>query len=353
MRKKGFTLIELLAVIVILAIIALIATPIILGIINDAKEESNKRSVELYANEVKNAVVTHQMKNNESITGTYDITPEGNICLAKNEFGDCIEELKIQVDGTKLTSGTVTIYKDGNIYIKGGKLNGSDEECNYGKTPCTLNDVDKDGKASLSDIITCGTENFYVMYNENEEITMLSKYNLHVGYSYYSDGTINNGVNVELENPTGIQNELAKGLLDDYTSIGGVAFSSTNYWETGNYSPAGNSLYKYVYDNNSTIYNYVNNYENYLIGIGISTAKATLISYEEIMDLKENKGNPQWLYVTCYWTGSASDDKFIHCVCPGGVKISNYNSRSMVNDRYYYHYDTGIRPVITISSFEI
>ena len=35
MNKKGFTLIELLAVIVILAIIALIATPIILGIIND------------------------------------------------------------------------------------------------------------------------------------------------------------------------------------------------------------------------------------------------------------------------------------------------------------------------------
>ena len=33
MRKSGFTLIELLAVIVILAIIALIATPIILGIV--------------------------------------------------------------------------------------------------------------------------------------------------------------------------------------------------------------------------------------------------------------------------------------------------------------------------------
>ena len=37
--KKGFTLIELLAVIVILAIIALIATPIILGIVEDARKE--------------------------------------------------------------------------------------------------------------------------------------------------------------------------------------------------------------------------------------------------------------------------------------------------------------------------
>ena len=41
MNSKGFTLIELLAVIVILAIIALIATPIVLGIINDSKESSN------------------------------------------------------------------------------------------------------------------------------------------------------------------------------------------------------------------------------------------------------------------------------------------------------------------------
>ena len=36
--KKGFTLIELLAVIVILAIIALIATPIVLDIIDSSKK---------------------------------------------------------------------------------------------------------------------------------------------------------------------------------------------------------------------------------------------------------------------------------------------------------------------------
>ena len=47
MKNKGFTLIELLAVIVILAIIALIATPIILGIINDARTQAKKRSAEL------------------------------------------------------------------------------------------------------------------------------------------------------------------------------------------------------------------------------------------------------------------------------------------------------------------
>ena len=43
-KKKGFTLIELLAVIVILAVIALIATPLIMNVINDAKKNSFKDS---------------------------------------------------------------------------------------------------------------------------------------------------------------------------------------------------------------------------------------------------------------------------------------------------------------------
>ena len=48
MNKKGFTLIELLAVIVVLAIIALIATPIVMNVITKAQEGANKRSVEGY-----------------------------------------------------------------------------------------------------------------------------------------------------------------------------------------------------------------------------------------------------------------------------------------------------------------
>ena len=44
-NKKGFTLIELLAVIVILAIIALIATPIVLNIITKARNSAAADSV--------------------------------------------------------------------------------------------------------------------------------------------------------------------------------------------------------------------------------------------------------------------------------------------------------------------
>jgi len=45
MKRKGFTLIELLAVIIILAVIALIATPIVLNVVNEAKKQANKNSV--------------------------------------------------------------------------------------------------------------------------------------------------------------------------------------------------------------------------------------------------------------------------------------------------------------------
>ncbi len=44
MKQKGFTLIELLAVIVILAVIALIATPLIMGVITDAKKNAFRDS---------------------------------------------------------------------------------------------------------------------------------------------------------------------------------------------------------------------------------------------------------------------------------------------------------------------
>ena len=55
--KRGFTLIELLAVIIILAVIAIIATPIILNVVNDAKESARKSSVLGYADAVRLTIV--------------------------------------------------------------------------------------------------------------------------------------------------------------------------------------------------------------------------------------------------------------------------------------------------------
>ena len=68
--KKGFTLIELLAVIIVLAIVALIATPIIMNVIDDSKESANLRSVEGYAEAVR------QNYFNESLGGNTPVIDE-------------------------------------------------------------------------------------------------------------------------------------------------------------------------------------------------------------------------------------------------------------------------------------
>ena len=109
--KKGFTLIELLAVIVILAIIALIATPIILGIINDAREESNERSVELYASAVRNGIAAYQL------TGTN----------APKSF----EDLTIKYDG-KVDCENVTISETGKVSLDKCTVNNGEKTYNYG-----------------------------------------------------------------------------------------------------------------------------------------------------------------------------------------------------------------------------
>ena len=63
-NNKGFTLIELLAVIVILAIIALIATPIVLGIIDDARNGAKDSTAQMIIDNVELAYSTAYIKNN-------------------------------------------------------------------------------------------------------------------------------------------------------------------------------------------------------------------------------------------------------------------------------------------------
>jgi len=71
--KKGFTLIELLAVIVILAIIALIATPLILNVIDNSKKGAFKNTAYGIIEAGELSYVDEVLKGNkEEITYTYE-----------------------------------------------------------------------------------------------------------------------------------------------------------------------------------------------------------------------------------------------------------------------------------------
>ena len=124
MKNNGFTLIELLAVIVILAIIALIATPIILGIINDAREESQERSVELYASAVRNGIAAYQLREGkEVLPGTYNET---------NKL-----PFKVDYDGN-VECQSIIISDDSKVSLDGCKVNGGEKTYSYGIEEETL-----------------------------------------------------------------------------------------------------------------------------------------------------------------------------------------------------------------------
>lgn len=138
MNKKGFTLIELLAVIVILAIIALIAVPIILNIVNSAKESANERSVENYITAAKQALLTYQMDNPYyNADKTYYIMSNGDLCDTELVNNACPSTtIKVSVDGATATSGTLTLNRDEetnqfNVTISKLTLQGVSETTKY------------------------------------------------------------------------------------------------------------------------------------------------------------------------------------------------------------------------------
>lgn len=126
MNKKGFTLIELLAIIVILAIIAVITVPIILGIIDEAKEKSALNSVVGYGKSVefsysKIGIVTDIELSSCSAT-------DGS-CITIGS-GETAKHLKVDFSGDKVVCSSASVDADGKLSMTGCKV-GNDSVTTY------------------------------------------------------------------------------------------------------------------------------------------------------------------------------------------------------------------------------
>src|SRR5574344_1151050 len=124
----GFTLIELLAVIVILAIIALIASPIIIGLIDDARKEAAANSAYGVYHSAQNVYAKVLLANGNGMPGEiiYTFNNDGSVSIGygdvatttpPTEWNIKAEDASLDFNGTKPTGGTMTLNVDGSVTV--------------------------------------------------------------------------------------------------------------------------------------------------------------------------------------------------------------------------------------------
>ena len=178
------------------------------------------------------------------------------------------------------------------------------------------------------------TECFYVLGSQDDYVMLLTKYNLYVGYVLTDMvGTDETPIYEKISGETGIQNYLARGLVTEngrykFPMYGGYQFSNNN-----------NSIY-----NSSDIKLVVDNYGDYLSGLGYTPIQAALMNVSFLDSLGcdiENRtcltSDYDWLYSTSYWTSLAYDDSSVYVVASTGY---------ILDVNCYVRYAWGVRPTL-------
>ena len=353
MKKKGFTLIELLAVIVILAVIALIATPMILGVIEDSKLKAAEQSVNGYIDAVEKQIIINQVSNTNLINdGVYNLPMEN-----------------IEVKGSKPTSGWLVIQNGevtnysivmneyvvtkGSETVKGTKINGptmdkaTSTDIHKGiiyldptdlAKVCTKEEAEKNvNKYGTPTEIKTGCMKWYVFNDEGDNYTMILDHNTTARIKWNDD---NKNVAYEESNLYAVvQNlktisgwEINPRLItaeEVNTITGNTNWTNPGSWyyldsktQTQTATAQGLSKYAWLYD-----------YTNECISNGCTIEEDnTYVDYE-------STGNGQtWAYWTSTTYGTANSGSYIW-----HVRRLGYLGNNVANDP-----GLGIRPVITI-----
>ena len=411
MKRNAFTLIELLAVIVILAIIALIATPIILGIIKSSKEQTNEISAENYIDSVEQAIVRENMK------GVF--RPEE--CTIDDKVVTCDGKiLKVEVDGEVPTGGTIKInngsvsigteliFKEFKATINGeGKLKidlkeevkddtieeGPEHLAETNVRPVTRPTTGSVPTTDSNGNIVPGSEfkikvsnnikeengeiaeyTFFVLSNDGDYVNLIAEQNITIDGTFTSEPQANDEWYVtssnSYDNRYGPQKAYTylSAATNDWTNI--PVIESFNYLDEGNQSNSSygyqsiiteldESTGKYITTITpySTSYGYPVTYENLRTRLPYSSE----VRSSEVGCTPSVGSCPLWmvnyLYSSSYY--STSNDKvnsagnnYGYWLLSSGTGLSYFAPyvyyNGFVGSIYTNGADSGIRPVITI-----
>ena len=201
-KKKGFTLIELIAVLVIMAIIALIATPLVMSIIRKARISADKRSIDAYGRSIELAIASY--------------------LLDTGKFPTDVSQLTIEYSGNKVECTTTHINSDSSVYLAGCTVDGrSVEDYTYGSDKVEYKEYAVGETISINDI------SFHVLKDSGKkESTVLLLKDTPLTTAevdlYGGVGTENNVVNVYAVDDNDYPNILGRAY--DYSGTGLMAY---------------------------------------------------------------------------------------------------------------------------------
>ena len=341
-KSKGFTLIELIAVLVIMAIIALIVTPLVMNIIRKARISADKRSVDAYGRSIELAIAGY--------------------LLDTGKFPTEVSQLTIEYSGNEVVCSTTQINKDSSVFLSGCTVAGrSVGDYSYG------NDKAPTYQAyNIGDTYTLNNVDYYVIKSSGareSELTLLKAEPLTIAEvnQYGGVGTANNHVNKNACQSSNTSCYQTASNVYGNSGYGGMAYYSSEecgYNSSGNYVTTGCKL------------NYAESDIKYVVDawatdkVGSKLQEARLLTLDDMMDdlgIEMNRTNPttyqivqtedtpQWVFGEnyYYWTMTPNTDKDID------VWYVNSRSSGLVYSNYVRGYDNAVRPVITISKSEI
>ena len=352
MKKRGFTLIELLAVIVVLAIIALIATPIVMNTIKNAKKGAAERSADNYIKQVETAVAEERLNKNEVLEGEYQITSDGNLCRDKSASCSDDNKIKIEMSGNKPTSGKIKIT-NGSVDQTSSSMTIGDYTISYNSTKKTYEATEK-GSSTTTALCTANTSKVSALvWDGNNDPSQESSYTRQeVGLLASESGAYTPGVTYTCELGDGESNTfyVFEENGDNVSLIAGFNLGDAVAWSEDGSNHKDEDVSKQAVTAKASLKKRTSGWTK-LTESQISLPSANQIATSAGKTFNENSlsGLPTWLYSYTktpvaygYWTSTpfASDSLDAWYVYYDGRLDSDYVG---YGDGY------GVRPVITVS----